>query len=491
MKAWIAFASLVLATFSPRAFGLELSALNQRLKAANAGWVAKDYSKDNPTQRQFGLQLDDDPAVLFEIPEMKTSLSADRLDWRNHQGQNWISPIVDQGGCGSCVSFASIGTLESQYKISLGFSRMNVKFSTQHLFACGGGRCHFGWTPEKAAKYMKTSGVTDEACLPYTSGATGNDVTCNQACADSGARLLKLSDYQRPTKGSRDLEAVKSALAKGPLVTTMHVYEDFVSYSSGIYKHVTGKFLGGHAISIVGYDDSERAFIVRNSWGEDWGEKGYFRVSYDDTSGIGGSTWYYDILPSTNVSVESPVDRASVSGTLPVQLATPNRELRSYILSIYNARGELYFNGPASMKMDLDISGFPDGRYEMEVSGFDGAGQKVTTTQRRYFYVANAEPALKLDFTLSKESPVSGNVMMNINGSSSTVPMTDIEFHSKLVGEEAKTRTADFPANSLVMKWKTALIKNGTYEIWMVGRVRTNQKTYSVETPHRTVEVKN
>ena len=72
---------------------------------------------------------------------------------------------------------------------------------------------------------------------------------------------------------------------KGPLVTTMTVYEDFFDHKSGVYKHTTGKLAGGHAVSIVGYDDKDQAWIIRNSWGPDYGDNGYVKIAYDDDSG--------------------------------------------------------------------------------------------------------------------------------------------------------------------------------------------------------------
>jgi C1A family cysteine protease len=74
------------------------------------------------------------------------------------------------------------------------------------------------------------------------------------------------------------------ALAQyGPIPTTMMVFSDFKSYKSGVYTQTPGsKFLGGHAILIVGYDDADQSFIVKNSWAADWGDKGYFKIGYSE-----------------------------------------------------------------------------------------------------------------------------------------------------------------------------------------------------------------
>ena len=85
---------------------------------------------------------------------------------------------------------------------------------------------------------------------------------------------------------SPTVDALKNALSThGPLVTTFSVYEDFYDYSEGIYSYVSGGYLGGHAVLLVGYNDDEQYFIVKNSWGTWWGEDGYFRIAYSEVNG--------------------------------------------------------------------------------------------------------------------------------------------------------------------------------------------------------------
>jgi cathepsin B len=74
---------------------------------------------------------------------------------------------------------------------------------------------------------------------------------------------------------------MKEIYEKGPISGAFTVYEDFADYSSGVYQHVTGEYLGGHAIKIIGWgetDDGVKYWLVANSWNETWGEKGFFRI---------------------------------------------------------------------------------------------------------------------------------------------------------------------------------------------------------------------
>lgn len=61
-----------------------------------------------------------------------------------------------------------------------------------------------------------------------------------------------------------------------------NVYEDFYYYQGGVYQHITGASLGGHCVTIIGYDDQQGCWICKNSWGKQWGEKGFFRIAYGE-----------------------------------------------------------------------------------------------------------------------------------------------------------------------------------------------------------------
>jgi C1A family cysteine protease len=85
---------------------------------------------------------------------------------------------------------------------------------------------------------------------------------------------------------------------KGPLVTCYSVYNDFFSYRSGIYKHVTGSLAGGHCVSCVGYNDVDKYWICKNSWGAGFGEGGFFRIAYGEC-GIDANMYAVENVVST------------------------------------------------------------------------------------------------------------------------------------------------------------------------------------------------
>ncbi|WP_413294679.1 C1 family peptidase [Bdellovibrio sp. HCB185ZH] len=483
---------------------INIQQLNQKIQKSGGEWQAQSnhmtkLSKSEAKHR-MGLRLDQAPDVEFVMPESPNRIQLPAvLDWRNKDGQNWVSPILDQANCGSCVAFAAVGVFETQYKINSLLPNFNAKFSPQNLFSCGGGKCNWGWRPEGAARWLTAYGVPDEACMPYASGATGEDVACRASCPDTAQRSVKLAGYSTPTRGSQDLNAVKMALQKGPLVTTLTVYADFMAYAGGVYKHVDGNYLGGHAISIIGYDDTKQAFIIRNSWGEEWGEKGFGYVAYSDQSGAGDDTWLYKMQPlAGGVSVESPNDYSYFTKVVPVKATSTFSSTDSLAVAIYNSQNQVVASMnclTADCAQDLDVSSLADGRYEVQVYAMGTRGEKVGSSERHFFYIVNQAPTVGITFKgydgtdLSKA--LNGRIQMEVASTTSSVPLSSIEFHH--VGPDGKdqVRTASIVPARMTMGWRTNLVPNGQYEIWFTGHVKSNGMDVVVESPRQKVKVAN
>lgn len=485
--------------------GLNTKALNEQLLKEKAGWVAKDTAISQlpaeEARRMMGLARPQGHEVQFTIPSNYQMMAAglpSKLDWRDKDGKNWVSPMLNQANCGSCVAFAAVGVLETQLRIAAGMADYNVKLSPQQLFNCGGGYCGWGWMPASAARFMQNTGVVDEACLPYTSGATGADVSCRAVCADSAKRTVKITSYTTPTRGSLDVNALKAALQKGPLMTTLGVYADFMSYSSGVYKHVTGPYEGGHAISIVGYDDEQRAMIIRNSWGTDWGMQGFGYVSYDDVSGVGDETWLLEVpAVSGAVSMEAPTDYTYFTGHADFKSISTFANTDSVSTTIFDGKSKATWNGSckaSTCTQDVDTTTLPDGRYEVQATAMNAQGAILGSSTRHVFYVVNQKPSLTLSFTgkgVDLNSEVSDRIEFDIRAESSSVPMSSLEFHFRGPDGKEAVRTASIVLPRMVTGWRTNLVPNGNYEVWMVGRVKSNGLEASIETAHQTLRLKN
>ncbi len=184
------------------------------------------------------------------------------------------SPPVNRGRGleeNSRISIHSAALSEKRLILALS----SPDFSEQDLVSCSSAGTCGGGMPSSAADYIKNTGVVSESCFAYTA----QDDPCN-LCVDYIDKLARITDWGWVTQDIADETAIKSALVVGPLAAFMEVYNDFYSYTGGIYEHVSGSYVGGHGIVIVGYYDDgvDKYWICKNSWGSAWGDNGYFNI---------------------------------------------------------------------------------------------------------------------------------------------------------------------------------------------------------------------
>lgn len=284
-----------------------IRAINAAIEREKLPWTAGATTLAGlpPEEQRKYLGLLVDPAELRRMEsETRRLASQERtgfaaravgaptaVDWRNNGG-NYVTPIKNQGGCGSCVSFRSCAFIESAVRIKLQNPGYNIDLSEGFLQFCGGGSCN-GWGLTSGLDYAQSTGVTDEACMPYTAGG-GADMNCaGSRCSDWQNRLTKISSYT----ALATMDARKSALAAGPVLAGLEVWSDFFAYSSGVYvKSSTATRLsppGYHCICVVGYDDAQQCWILKNSWGTGWGEAGFMRMKYGQTDLLIDSSWSF------------------------------------------------------------------------------------------------------------------------------------------------------------------------------------------------------
>jgi hypothetical protein len=210
------------------------------------------------------------------------------VDWRNRNGRDNVSPVKDQGGCGSCVSFGTTGALESMVIVE---HDVTLDLSEAELIFCGGGSCG-GWWPDNAITYVKGSGVSQESCFPYQAH--------NMPCVTCSGRAGEAIQVANSVVVNAVADRKHYLWNVGPMIAVFQVFDDFFGYSSGVYSHVTGSLAGLHCVEVVGYDDFAGCWICKNSWGSSWGDQGFFKIAYGQCEidsqfpfwGIYGTRWF-------------------------------------------------------------------------------------------------------------------------------------------------------------------------------------------------------
>lgn len=266
-----------------------LAQTNRAIAAANAQWRAGDSFITQMPMDDFVVMLGVDPQAPKRqaapwMPETSIKDVPALFDWRDVEGRNFVTPVKYQGRCGSCVAFGCVAAIESGIMVRDDNSYLNIDLSEQHAFnCCYFSGCDFGSNASFLLGSIMGVGVVDESCFPYMSGGTGYDYECGDACSDWNSRAFKIEDYNSIWGG---VDMIKQAMLQhGPITATFSVYEDFKYYIDGVYEHVFGPLLGGHQVLLVGWQDENQCWIVKNSWSESFGEDGYFRIKWN-SSGI-------------------------------------------------------------------------------------------------------------------------------------------------------------------------------------------------------------
>ncbi len=269
--------------------GIGLGEIRAALENAGEPWQAGMTSiarlPAEERRRRLGVPGTARTAKASARPAAAAVRAPSAYDLRNVGGKNLVTPIKDQGSCGSCVSFGVVATVESTLMVQQG-STDPVDLSEAHSFFCHardrGYNCSTGWWPNEALDDIRDKGVVDEACYPYNLANTD----CSGLCDDWQNRLTRIAGYQDLTNKA---DAIKDWVStRGPVSACFEVYEDFFYYQNGVYRHVTGDYAGGHCVTIVGYDDAQSCWICKNSWNTGWGEQGFFHIGYGE---CGIETW--------------------------------------------------------------------------------------------------------------------------------------------------------------------------------------------------------
>jgi C1A family cysteine protease len=220
--------------------------------------IPPDFERRLEAARQAGRLVAAPPGMFFPAV----------FDWR---GQGGVTAVKNQGACGSCWAFCATAAFESQILIHSG---PEYDISEQAVLSCNtvGDGCNGGWM-ETAYDIWTADGAVLEECMPY------HEVDTEPCTRESCETADEIAGYYYVDDNINDL---KTALLDGPVAAAMAVCTSFSSYTGGCYEDNCTDI--NHGVTIVGWDDNmcggEGAWIVKNSWGPDWGDNGYVYMKY-------------------------------------------------------------------------------------------------------------------------------------------------------------------------------------------------------------------
>lgn len=227
--------------------------------------------------------------VLERLPE--------QWDWRNVNNHCWITPFQSQGFCGACVAFAATAAVESHIMIEQNNPTLNFNLSEASLFHTADRGCDendptYGWYVSDALKFLSEEGICFEENCPF------EDRSQDTVFVKGAKRIYRISGYDF----SRDKTEMKRWLVEeGPLITTFSIYDNFrvfwKSGAPGIYDRTGGRYLGAHAVLVVGYDDLTGSWICKNSHKTYRGNSGFFKIAYGTAGVDNGMYLIQDVYP--------------------------------------------------------------------------------------------------------------------------------------------------------------------------------------------------
>lgn len=277
----------------------------RKINRMHSTWKAGHNFGPNPPEigNLLGTFLDADIDDMVKEVEAINDLP-ENFDLREAYPQcEALKEIRDQANCGSCWAFGAAEVMSDRICIA-SKGNLQTRVSTQNLVTCCSS-CGFGCNggyPSSAFSFwsrgIPTGGLYGDksTCQPYflppcdhhveegkygPCPATTKTPKCVKTCIDGYPKPLEEDKSYGSSYSVRGEKQIMTEIyTKGSMEAAFTVYEDFLLYKTGVYQHIQGSYLGGHAIKVIGWgvENGTKYWLCVNSWNESWGDNGLFKI---------------------------------------------------------------------------------------------------------------------------------------------------------------------------------------------------------------------
>ncbi|CAH0561395.1 unnamed protein product [Brassicogethes aeneus] len=279
-------------------FSKNLKNIQKQYSGNKKTWKMTVNKFSDMTFKEFSRKRNLTPTDTSKIKNIPVFQSRDNIpvpdswDWRE---QGAMNPILDQGFCGACYAFTAAAVLETAY---YKLTNEKLRLSVQHIIDCSKEYDNKGCVSGLASRafdFIKDNGINFWEAYPYT----GEQGEC-QAKEENNAPL-KVVSYERIPQG--DEESLKRAVyLQGAIGVSISVTDNLKQYQGNILHDPVCTNHTNHAVALVGYgtEDGEDYWLLKNTWGKNWGEDGYFKLPRNSDNNCGIAMWALFPIISVN-----------------------------------------------------------------------------------------------------------------------------------------------------------------------------------------------
>jgi cathepsin C len=292
-----------------------LTVSDERTADPSFGPMLKPHSSVSFLQRSSSIlqRSSSDGTVGMTLPDedVEAETFPASWDWSNVSGVNYLDEVIDQGECGSCYAVATMRMLSTRHRIRQNdptlepFSISFPLYCSEYNQGCNGGYAFL------LSRWSQDVGLVPQSCGNYSGAVPGR---CSLDCNAHHIQQRWRADNHRYIGGyygaASEEEMMRELVTAGPLVASFEPKSDLMYYGGGIYASVPNQRTEwekvDHAVLLVGFGEEkgQKYWILQNSWGQEWGEGGFFRMARGtDESGIESIVVAADVVEDARATV--------------------------------------------------------------------------------------------------------------------------------------------------------------------------------------------